>query len=31
MYGIVDIFSDIADTLGLELYQEDEILIGRDI
>ena len=31
MYGIVDIFSDIADTLGLDLYQEDEILIGRDI
>ena len=31
MYGIVDIFSDIADTLGLELYQEDDILIGRDI
>ena len=31
LYGIVDIFSDIADTLGLELYQEEEILIGRDI
>ncbi len=31
LYGIVDIFSDIADTLGLELFSEDEILIGRDI
>jgi hypothetical protein len=31
LYGIVDIFADIADTLGLELYSEDEILIGKDI
>jgi len=31
LYGIVDIFSDIADTLGLDLYTEDEIIIGRDI
>ena len=30
-YGIVDIFTDIADTLGLDLYTEEEILIGRDI
>lgn len=31
LYGIVDIFTDIADTLGLDLYTEEEILIGRDI
>lgn len=31
LYGIVDIFADIADTLGIELFSEDEILIGKDI
>ncbi len=30
LYGIVDIFVDIADTLGLDLYDVDEILIGKD-
>jgi len=31
MEGIVDIFVDIATTLGLELFVEDDILIGKDI
>jgi hypothetical protein len=30
-YGIIDIFSDIADTLGITLYEDEEIVIGKDI
>ena len=31
MYGIIDIFTDVADTLGIALYEDDEIVIGKDI
>jgi len=31
MYGIIDIFNDVAETLGLYLYENDDIVIGRDI
>lgn len=31
MYGIIDIFTDVADTLGIPLYEDDEIVIGKDI
>ena len=30
-YGIIDIFSDVADTLGLTLYEDEDIVIGKDI
>jgi len=29
--GIIDIFVDVADTLGLVLDEEEEILIGKDL
>jgi len=31
MYGIIDIFNDVAETLGLYLYEDDDIVIGKDI
>lgn len=31
MYGIIDIFNDVADTLGIALYEDDEIVIGKDL
>lgn len=31
MYGIIDIFTDVAETLGLYLYENDDIVIGKDI
>lgn len=31
MYGIIDIFTDVADTLGIALYEDDEIVIGKDL
>lgn len=30
-YGIIDIFIDVAETLGLYLYEEEDITIGKDI
>jgi len=30
-YGIIDIFTDVAETLGLYLFEDDEIVIGKDI
>ncbi len=29
--GIIDIFASIADTLGLDLDEEEEVLLGKDI
>jgi hypothetical protein len=30
-YGIIDIFADVAETLGLYLFEDDEIVIGKEI
>lgn len=30
-YGIIDIFIDVAETLGLYLYEDDDITIGREV
>lgn len=30
-YGIIDIFMDVADTLGISLYEDEDIVIGKDI
>lgn len=30
-YGIIDIFIDIAETLGVYLYEEKEITLGKDV
>jgi hypothetical protein len=29
-YGIIDIFSDVAETLGIYLYEDEDIVIGKD-
>jgi hypothetical protein len=30
-YGIIDIFTDVAETLGLYLFEDDEIVLGKEI
>ena len=30
-YGIIDIFVDVAETLGLYLFDEEDVTIGKDI
>jgi hypothetical protein len=30
-YGIIDIFNDVAETLGLYLFEDDEIVLGKEI
>ncbi len=30
-YGIIDIFVDVAETLGVYLYEEDDFTIGKDV
>jgi len=30
-YGIIDIFIDVAETLGLYLFEEEDFVIGRDV
>jgi len=30
-YGIIDIFVEVAETLGIYLYEEEDILLGKDI
>lgn len=31
LYGIIDIFNDVAETLGLFLYEDDDLVIGKDL
>lgn len=31
IYGIIDIFNDVAETLGLFLYEDNDIIIGKDL
>lgn len=31
LYGIIDIFIDVAETLGLYLYEEEDFTIGKEI
>jgi len=30
-YGIIDIFIDVAETFGLYLFEEEDVVIGKDI
>jgi len=31
LYGIIDIFVDVAETFGLFLFEDEEIVLGKDI
>ncbi|MDP3130445.1 MAG: hypothetical protein Q8N15_03800 [Bacillota bacterium] len=31
LYGIIDIFMDVAETFGLYLFEDEEIVLGKDI
>jgi hypothetical protein len=30
-YGIIDIFMDVADALGIDIYESEDIVVGRDL
>jgi hypothetical protein len=31
LYGIIDIFMDVAETFGLYLFEDDEFVLGQDL
>jgi len=31
LYGIIDIFMDVAETFGLYLFEDEEIVLGKDL
>lgn len=30
-YGIIDIFMDVADALGIDIYESEDVVIGHDV
>lgn len=30
-YGIIDIFMDVADTLGIDIYESEDVVLGHDV
>lgn len=30
-YGIIDIFMDVADALGIDIYESEDVVVGRDL